>query len=1160
MKQLLLFTFLFTCSAFVYAQEDNRDWVQMMTEPNANVFEVEAAFNEYWGGREYKKGKSFKQFHRWKKLMMPYTDTKGYIHRSHEIQEVMDYQKKHPSSTQKKEGAWRHLGPVLPTATGIGRLNSITFHPTNNSVLYGGSSSGGLWRSRDNGNSWSPTTDDLPSLGVSDLVIDPTDPQIMYMATGDGDGNGTTSHSFGIVKTIDGGVNWEVILETTGDGQFINELLINPDNPNLLFAATSFGLYRTEDAGENWERMRTGDIEDILFKPGDNSTIYACGDGGTMFLLSVDNGLVWSHITEGLPDNNAGRKMIAVTPANPDYVYIVVGRNRNQFDDALSYTFRGLYRSTNGGLSFELRGSDETPGLFSGQSWYDLALNVSPTNANQVFMGETELFRSNNGGASWQTINFSGGDWVHVDIHDIEFHPQTGELYVASDGGLYRSSNSGSSFTRISDGLGITEYYRMGGSTTNTNIILAGSQDNGTMFYDGNSWQDYAGGDGMECIVDYTNENFRTYSYQYGTIRRTNNGQDGNFINSGIAGGEAANWTTPYIQHPTKPDIFYAGYQSVWKTTNRGTAWENISGILTAGSTMEFIAAAPSDGDNYIYASDGNRLFVTKDGGEDWESIPVSNRGFLSGLTIHPTKPETVWTAQGQGVFMTEDAGETWTEISGTLPNIPALTVVYQGGNEETMYVGMTVGVYYKDNTMEDWAPLMEDFPNVRVSELELLPCDGLLRAATYGRGLWEIDAVNFNNNSLQVEALVGDVDCQSASNGSVELIITGGVEPYNIQWETGETTDKLEFLNEGVYRALVTDATFCRRTAEAVINSTLGIAEVNITPASCSDSNDGSIAVDITGGTGTVYYDWGNGISSPDLENVPAGTYVLVVTDDLGCIDAELIDIPASFKDNYTYPIVENFNSGLDEDKVNIENPQEDGLQWAYRAGVVGHSGTMWIENATNASFNSRDNMTLELNLDETIGSTLTFDLATTGKSNNQFNRLIVEASVCGSSQTSTLYDKDREELNTVPYQQGDFVPTADQWRSETIDLSNYDGQTVLLRFVNVHRRGNNMFIDNIEVDGITSVEMLEEFGFNAQISPNPNRGNFEVSIEALKALTATLEVYNTVGQVWESREVNLVNGHNQFDFKLQDAPSGVYLLKLKAEGNQLIRKMIKY
>ena len=235
---------------------------------------------------------------------------------------------------------------------------------------------------------------------------------------------------------------------------------------------------------------------------------------------------------------------------------------------------------------------------------------------------------------------------------------------------------------------------------------------------------------------------------------------------------------------------------------------------MTAGSTMEFIAAAPSDGDNYIYASDGNRLFVTKDGGEEWNSIPVSNRGFLSGLTIHPTKPETVWTAQGQGVFMTEDAGENWTEISGTLPNIPALTVAYQGGDEETMYVGMTVGVYYKDNTMEDWAPLMEDFPNVRVSELELLPCDGLLRAATYGRGLWEIDAVNFNGSSLQVETLVGDVDCQSASNGSVELVVSGGVEPYNIQWETGETTDKLEFLNEGTYRALITDATFCRRTA----------------------------------------------------------------------------------------------------------------------------------------------------------------------------------------------------------------------------------------------------------------------------------------------------------------------------------------------------------
>ncbi|MEZ4886422.1 MAG: T9SS type A sorting domain-containing protein [Chitinophagales bacterium] len=1157
MKQLLFLVLLCACLTVVYAQEESgKDWVELMCEPNVNVFEVEAAFNAYWGDREYQKGKGFKQFHRWKKLVMPYTDTKGYIHRSHEAQEVQDYQKR--NQTKKSQVAWTHIGPVLPTSTGIGRLNSITFHPTNNSILYGGSSSGGLWRSRDAGNSWNPTTDDLPSLGVSDMVIHPANPDIMYMATGDGDGNGATSPSFGIVKTTNAGIDWEVVLPTTGDGQFINELLMNPENPDIILAATSFGLYRTEDAGDNWERMITGTIEDILFKPGDFNTVYACGNGGTGFLRSVDGGVIWTHVTEGLPTGGIGRKMIAVTPANPDYVYIVIGRNRNEFDSALSYTFRGLYRSTNGGLSFELRGNED-PGLFSGQSWYDLALAVSPTNPNQVFLGEVELLRSNNGGDSWQNINFAGGDWVHVDIHDIEFHPQTGDLYVASDGGLYRSANSGSSFTRISNGLGITEYYRMGGSTTNPNIILAGSQDNGTMLYQGTEWQDFGGGDGMECIVDYTNENWRTYSYQNGTIRRYDNGQDSGFISSSTT-GESGNWTTPYIQHPTKPDVFYAGYQSVWKTTNRGTAWENISGILTSGSTMEFIAAAPSDADNYIYASDGNRLFVTKDGGENWKTIGVSGRGFLSGIAIHPSNPEILWTAQGRGVFMSEDAGNTWTEISGTLPEIPALTVAYQGGSEETIYVGMTVGVYYKDNTMEDWAPLMDGFPNVRVAELELLPCDGKLRAATYGRGLWEIDMVNYAENSFEVETIISDIGCQSGSNGSVELVISGGVEPYNILWENGATTDKLEFLDGGVYRALVTDATFCRRSVEAVINSALGIADIEVKPASCSDSDDGSIEVSITGGEGTVYYDWGNGITTPSLQNASAGTYVLIVTDDLGCIDAELIDIPATILENYTYPISENFNQTLDTKKVYIENPQEDGLLWAHRLGLAGHSGAMWIENNLSASFNSRDNMTMELDLTTIVNASLSFEVASTGKSNNQFNRLIVEVQACGSTQTFTVYDKEREELNTVPNQSGAFVPTATQWRTETIDLSIFEGQTVLVRFVNVHRRGNNLFIDNIEVDGVTGIETLQDFGFDAQVIPNPNYGNFEVKIEALKSLTTTLEIYNTVGQLLQSRTVNLVSGQNQFDVQLEDAPSGVYFLKLKTEDNELTRKVVKY
>ena len=182
MRKLLFSALLFFCVTIVYAQDKNKDWVEMMAQPNANVFEVEAAFNDFWGDRKYQKGKSFKQFQRWKKLVMPYTDEKGNIHRSHEIQEVVDYYKKNP--IQKKQGEWRNLGPILPTPTGIGRLNSITFHPTNQNIMFGGSSSGGLWRSRNNGDSWSPTTDDLPSLGVSDLAIHPTDPQIMQSTQG----------------------------------------------------------------------------------------------------------------------------------------------------------------------------------------------------------------------------------------------------------------------------------------------------------------------------------------------------------------------------------------------------------------------------------------------------------------------------------------------------------------------------------------------------------------------------------------------------------------------------------------------------------------------------------------------------------------------------------------------------------------------------------------------------------------------------------------------------------------------------------------------------------------------------------------------------------------------------------------------------------------
>lgn len=741
-------------SFFATAQE----WVQKMSDPTYNFYEVKKSFEEHWKGKSVEKGQGYKLYKRWEWFVEPRVYPSG--NREIISKGMAQYNAWRDSLSLKKNansaGNWTYMGPtVLPPSStstagkntgGMGRLNCVRFDPGNTNIVWVGSAGGGLWKSSDGGTTFTTTTDNLAVLGVSDIAIDPANSNIMYIATGDADAS--DNYSIGVLKSIDGGLTWNAtgLSFNTVQGRNISRLLINPGNPSIIIAASSVGIYRSTNAGTNWTLVKSGAFKDAELKPGNPSTVYACG---TTFQKSIDGGVTFTQVTTGLPANSSVNRMaIAVTVADPTYVYLVGSNN--------SSAFEGLYRSTDSGTGFtklsstpNILGSSTGGTSTGGQGWYDLAITASPTNKDLVIVGGVNLWKSTNGGANWTNVsnwNTTATTYAHADQHDLAFISGT-ICFAANDGGLFKSTNTGSSWTDMSAGLRIAQIYRLGLSATNANQVITGWQDNGSNLRSSTGWRYVLGGDGMECVVDHTNGNIVYATLYYGEIYKSTNAGlsfTNQVVNSGGTGVDAnGGWVTPYIMHPTNASTLIVGKAQLWRTTNGGTNWADVGGF-TGTSQFVALAYAPSN-PNYIYAARNNKFYVTTDGGavfaDRTAGLPITSTS-ITYIAVSNTNPDKVWVSfSGYStgrVYYSSNAGQTWTNYSTGLPNIPVNCIVYQNGSGDGVYAGTDVGAYYRDNTVTSWQSFSTGLPNVQVNELEIHYGSQKIRAATYGRGLWE--------------------------------------------------------------------------------------------------------------------------------------------------------------------------------------------------------------------------------------------------------------------------------------------------------------------------------------------------------------------------------------------------------------------------------------
>ena len=798
-----------------------------MNDDNTNFYEAQEAFEDYWSTHEIEKGKGFKQFKRWEWFMEPRVYPSGNRLQVNATWEAMSDERRLRSNNQERmAGVWSYYGNTdVPTnGGGVGRINNIRIDPNNSSVYFACAPGGGLWKTTNEGSSWTLlNTDDLASIGVSDVAIDPNNSQILYMATGDGDAGDT--YSLGVLKSIDGGLTWtETGLNwNVTQTRRISRIIIDPSNTNVLLAATSNGVYRTSDAGATWSQIVTGNFKDILWKPGNTNVVYAAGNN-SQFYKSSNNGASFTQITSGLPTTGVSRLALAVSIDAPNTVYVLAGNSANQ-------GFFGFYRSTDEGNNFStmatspnLLGWDINGADTGGQAWYDLTVAADPNNANVVYVGGVNVWKSTDGGSTWALnahwYGGGGAPYVHADHHGFNFVGNTSTLLIGCDGGVFKSNATGSSYTDISSNLEIAQMYRLGVSQTNTTQVISGWQDNGTNLKTGNNWSRVLGGDGFESIIDHTNGSVMYGAIYYGSISKSTNGGSGfsNIVGSNGTGvNEQGAWLTPYIMDPNDSQVLFIGKSRVYRSTNGGAAWTALGAI--AGGNINALAVAPSD-QNTIYTSKGASLYKTSDG-NNFSALSGYPNGYITYIAVHPTNPNRVWiTLSGytdnQKVYYSADGGASWSNYSTGLPNIPANCITYANGSDDALYVGTDAGVYYRDATFSAWQAYKDGMPNVVVTELEIQYASNTLVAATYGRGLWKAPLFSLPANdgaivsienptgticatSISPSIVLGNFGENALTSATISYGVAGGsVNTFN--WTGSLATGESEIINLSVF------------------------------------------------------------------------------------------------------------------------------------------------------------------------------------------------------------------------------------------------------------------------------------------------------------------------------------------------------------------------
>lgn len=645
-------------------------------------------------------------------------------------------------SVAETSSSWQDLGPYNIDSIsghyspGLGRVECFYVDPSDTNRIYLGSRSGGFWRTLDGGQTWSSsTTDFLVASGVNTMTVKPGQHDTVLINVRNA-GNGT---SHGIYRSIDGGLSWTLSAFNPlalgwggmGSNAQIYKIAYHPNIPNKVYVGTSQGLFISDDDLQTWSRIRpNADVSQIVFHPNNDSILYIYDNyyftpTPTQILVSRNAGASFTASDFLGTNGNAINVQIAVSPACPDCVYAA---DRN-----------GVWKSTDLGDNFTFMLNP--PGVCDGFAVHD-------ADTSNMIYGMLDIYGSNDGGQSFNQITywfingsrpFNSDQYVHADLREIACI--NGTFYIGTDGLLCKSYDKGQTWQKLSRDIGIRENYDLGLSQSDQRFTMSGSQDNGTSIYRGNFWLEFYGADGMEAIIHPLNPDWMMGSVQYGTRRLTRDG--GYSQQAATPAGQSGAWEAPLLISPKDHfKLFHLGDQ-VYESADFGDTWNSLG--TPFNGTVHRAAIAPNNekimalarNNNFRISTDGGQSFVTRTAG-----LPSGNQFRIREVDFHHENDSILLITyghhqnDGKKVFLSQDLGNTWTNITANLGDMPILSAVF--GPDNKIYLGAEIGVYVGDMNGGNWSLFNTGLPNMRVNDLEINWASNTLRAATWGRGLWE--------------------------------------------------------------------------------------------------------------------------------------------------------------------------------------------------------------------------------------------------------------------------------------------------------------------------------------------------------------------------------------------------------------------------------------
>ena len=798
----LIILILLGVSTTVIAQS----YKDMMSDPSINFYEVVAEAERYFSSIDRnQKGSGWKNFERWRnnnEYKYYPTGRRDNIDPLFPVKAYNGFLKSQPQSNRTTPN-WTELGPSEVTsitghyAAGLGRVEDFYVDPGNANNIYLGSRSGGFWKTTDGGASWSGgSTDFLTASGVNAIGVSPWNKDSILINIRNA-GNG---YSHGVYRSIDAGNSWSLTpFEPTnvgygglGSNFIVYTIEYHPDIADLIFVGTNKGLFRSTNNLQSWTQLITSaDVTDIAFHPTDQDVMYLIDDSSVdrnYVWYSTDQGVTWSSSAE-LTGNNDELGWLAISEDCPNCVYF--GSDE------------GIWKSSNQALTFSLLttvdGCD--------------AIAVNGNDKNNIIYAEIDTHTSSNEGSSfnqttwWSLGNGAHGSgsfqdkfenstaYAHADIRTADW--VNGVFYTGTDGFLCKSVDNGMTWEYISQGTAIRENYKLGVSQSNHDRTILGSQDNGTTILHESGWIEYYGADGMECIIHPLNPDWMISSIQYGGRRRTiNAGQSGTGISPpGQNGSGNAYWIAPFAFDPNQFMRVYNFSSSVYVSEDFGSSWAYRGAPTTFTAPIKRAAIAENNSDIIVIAKDE---FIEKstDAGATFSDIknnlPTAS---ITDIAFDPNDDDTFivtyarYQNDGNKVFITTNGGTSWTNITYNLNNMPVRCAVIDHTTDKNIYLGTEIGVFTKTMAGNTWTLYNSSLPNVTVRELEINYSTNTLRAATWGRGLWEI--------SLDSRSTYPAILNTSITNPPTDVLPLAGVDQFvtsNIDYSGTLTNVYLEW------------------------------------------------------------------------------------------------------------------------------------------------------------------------------------------------------------------------------------------------------------------------------------------------------------------------------------------------------------------------------